>query len=134
MQNTGDDVFCAIATWGAKYYWQAQHVRFATPQLPVMPESVLHPAPQAIFDGKPLGGTGYLYSLLTLIYRSVYLARSAGFVYAGGSTLLDIPRAKRLLPALARLLRKPLAGIGLSVGPFKTSEDHQAVVSFLQQF
>lgn len=133
MQNIGDDVFCVISAWGAKHYWQAQCLRFAATTLPVMPGSIGPLSPQAIFNGKPLLG-GYLRSLLTLLYRSVYAARSSVIVYAGGSTLLDMPMAKRLLQGVANFLAKPLVGIGLSIGPFKTEQARQDIINFLQQF
>lgn len=133
MQNTGDDIFCTIAAWGARRYWSARRIRFAASQLPVMPESVAPLIPQPIFRSKPLV-RGYVYSMLVLIYRSVYLAKSSGIVYAGGSTLLDIPRAKHALRQVTRLLGKSLAGIGLSIGPFETERDRQGVTDFLQQF
>ncbi len=133
MRNTGDDVFCTIAAWGARRYWNARRIRFAASQLPVMPESVVPLVPQAILQGKPLF-RGYVFSLFNLIYCSIYLANSSGIVYAGGSTLLDIPHAKHILGLATRLLSKPLAGIGLSLGPFQTQRGRQRVADFLQQF
>jgi len=39
-----------------------------------------------------------------------------------------------MLQSAAQLSGKPLAGIGLSIGPFKTQQDRQGVTHFLQRF
>jgi len=98
-----------------------------------MPESADPLTPQAILQAKPLS-RGYAYSLLTLIYRSIYLANSSGFVYAGGSTLLGVPHANFVFQLVARLLGKPLVGMGVSIGPFETPRDRQRVAHFLRKF
>jgi polysaccharide pyruvyl transferase WcaK-like protein len=101
--------------------------------LPVMPDTVAPLAPQAIFAGKPLC-SGYLRSLLTLIYRVIYTANSSGVVYAGGSTFWHMPLAKRIFMRVVQVLGKPLIGIGVSIGPFRNQRDRQRISRFLQHF
>ena len=37
VANTGDDVFCSVAAWGAHHKWQARRIGFLCREIPVLP-------------------------------------------------------------------------------------------------
>lgn len=123
MQNTGDDVFCVIASDLAD---RTGHSKpgFLADRLPVLPTEgvpVLAQSPQR------RGGRRF---------RALTAAAGArAVVHVGGSTMRRMNTHRRDQQTLERLhpgVR--LHAAGMSVGPFRSSEDERAIGHYLRRF
>lgn len=135
MQNTGDDVFCAIAAWGAQRYWGATAAQFTAAALPTLPDAIRPFRATPIFRNG-LGTTNPVHKAQHLARRLWAAARASCVVHAGGSThgFKGRSRSVQLVQSGIALLQRPLAGIGVSVGPFSGERDRQSVARFLHDF
>lgn len=122
--NTGDDAFIEVAAWGAEKYWNKKNNRFLaiknglpTVKLPVKGYPVKLPK-------------SYKLQNKLLIPTADYL------VSAGGTTLCK--KLQDYEPKTIALKRKQkqgdikLGAIGVSIGPFKSSDDEKSIVNYLQ--
>lgn len=125
QSNTGDDAFVEVASWGAKKYWKKANNRFLA-KSDKLPETMVQ-------------AQGYPFTIAkTYGFQAEYLLnRTDAFIFAGGSTVHSkLATTSIRMKAFQRKLSqgKPqIGGIGVSVGPFKSSEDERAVQDYLKQ-
>lgn len=126
MRNTGDDVFCVVAAWGARKYWGLTPAKFFAPTIPDMDEaSQALLMPKRIFKGQ------------RFIEKSIHLLRSEWLVFAGGSLFHDTISPLSLKGVAMRLSRHgalKIGAIGVSLGPFKSIRAEQENREFLKRF
>lgn len=121
--NTGDDAFVVVANWGARKYWNKTNNKFLAikKNLPEMS-----------------GINGYPFSFpRTYSSQSKLLISNTNYlISAGGSTIhssLQKNNIKQLALNEKRIGAKiKIGGIGVSIGPFKTSQDEKAVIEYLK--
>ncbi|MDR2270648.1 MAG: polysaccharide pyruvyl transferase family protein [Sphingobacterium sp.] len=124
QMNTGDDAFVEVASWGAKYLWNKSNNRFLAKK-DMLPNTIVQ-------------AKGYPFSISKTygLQSELLLNNTNAFVFAGGSTIHsrlgeDSIRMKAMRRKLAGKLPQ-LGAIGVSIGPFKTSEDEVAVEAYLK--
>jgi len=121
-QNTGDDAFIEVVSWGATNKWGAEKYRFLGKQLPMT---------KVTANGYPLALKGtYSMQARFLISQSDY------FISAGGSTFHNInPTGYKYY---AKNIRENNSGlnlgaIGVSIGPFDLVEHEREVIAYLRE-
>lgn len=122
--NTGDDAFVEVASWGAAKYWNKRNNIFLGRQshLPLVSTAI---------RGYPLE-IPKTYSL----QGRLLLSSTSALISAGGSTLhteMQASNIKRL--AVERKMRGSdikIGGIGVSIGPFRTTRDENAIFDYLK--
>lgn len=124
-KNTGDDAFIEVASWGAAEYWGKKNNRFLA-QKSFLPKVVT-----------PIKGYPLEVKRTYNFQASVLLNKTDAFIYAGGSTLHS-KLSKNNIRLKAFEKKKAgydikFGGIGVSVGPFKSLKDEQAVQAYLKQ-
>ncbi len=122
--NTGDDAFVEVASWGASHFWQKKNNRFLAIGSR-LPDTI---APSA---GYPLTiPKTYDFQKKIILNNTDYL------VSAGGSTIhsrLSDSNPKQIALNLKQKGKKIKVGaIGVSVGPFASSDDERAVKEYLK--
>lgn len=125
-QNTGDDAFIEVTAWGAQKFWQKRNNRFLA-RKSTLPYTLVET------KGYPLE--------LKKSYRlqsQLLLNNTKALVYSGGSTIhskleKDNIRYKAIKKKEQGKNLK-LGAIGVSIGPFKSTEDEKAVQHYLRQF
>jgi len=124
QKNTGDDAFVEVAAWGAKQYWQVERPTFLARKnsLPITQNTI----------------KGYPFTLPRSyhVQNQLLLRNTKCLISAGGSTIHS-RLAKRNIKAMATELKRnganlKLGGIGVSIGPFKNTEDEKAVAEYLK--
>jgi polysaccharide pyruvyl transferase WcaK-like protein len=124
QRNSGDDVFGLVACWGARRFWKsAPRLLQAAPL-----ESPGHELPRAL-AGRPSfrGHHG--------LRAAWHAARSHAVVFAGGSLFHSPVEPLTLRDAVfrgARLGRTPVGAIGVSLGPYASPDDREAVARDLR--
>ncbi|RYH00063.1 MAG: polysaccharide pyruvyl transferase family protein [Alphaproteobacteria bacterium] len=118
-RNTGDDVFCVVADWGSRRYWDAQSVSFLAAELPVLgnPATAIIPQRQK-FPGQ------------RTLSRTLSGLGAKHMIYFGGSTLHSAQETwVNLLrqPLVQQMGRKSIGAAGVSVGPFKSSDGEREI-------
>lgn len=125
FENTGDDAFVEIASWGNRFYWKNEEPAYFTGnKLPEVlnPIKKIYPAEA----GKVLQKTSTFKHALNSDY----------FISAGGSIFSEIrPFGDIAFAEKAGLLNKKLkyGAIGVSLGPFLSSQDEKRVEKYLQK-
>lgn len=124
-QNTGDDAFIEVASWGAERFWEKKNNRFLCKRSKL---------PNTIIPAK-----GYPFSVKRTfsVQANLLLNNTKAFVYAGGSTIHgQIPDNSIRMRAIKKKMQGHnfnFGAIGVSVGPFKTIKDEEAVKLYLRQ-
>lgn len=125
QSNTGDDAFVEVASWGADTIWNKKKHRFLGLQSKL---------PQTIVNAK-----GYPLELSKTyeLQKKILLNRTDFLISAGGSTIhskMSANNVKQYAVNLKKAGKKiKIGAIGVSVGPFKTDEDEQAVRQYLKE-
>lgn len=124
FKNTGDDAFIEVCAWGGNEYWGTTNNIFLGSNLP----KVINPS--LSLSKSRFKGHNRL--------KTISLAMSAnGFVSAGGSTFSKHSKysLKDISLRTKTIFNKKLnlGAIGVSVGPFKNSEDEKNVVSYIKK-
>lgn len=123
FKNTGDDAFIEVTSWGARNYWQCtQNVYFGAS----LPTTIFPIINKQLF-AKVKGFDRV--NLMANLRNANYL------ISAGGSTFGELPFHSN--KSLARQVQKArknlnLGAIGVSVGPFRTSEEEKKVIRYLE--
>lgn len=121
--NTGDDAFVVVANWGAKKYWNKKNNKFL-----------------AIEENLPKvrGVKGYPFSFpRTYSSQSKLLISNTNYLISAGGSTIHSALLKNNIKQLALNEKKKgsnlkIGGIGVSIGPFKTIRDEQAVIEYLK--
>tara|TARA_R100000306_G_C4379757_1_gene143619 strand:- start:1532 stop:2641 length:1110 start_codon:yes stop_codon:yes gene_type:complete len=121
-QNSGDDAFVEVASWGASKYWDVtEHLFFAT-ELPEIYEEVNHYSAHA----------GYLNFSKAII--DIFL--SDIFITAGGSMFHSALKNSDLRTYAKLKKRLKLFGktgaIGVSLGPYKSVKAEKSTINYLK--
>lgn len=118
-RNVGDDVFCVVADWGSRKYWGGRRLSFFAKELPPLSQ----PAEAII----PLSRKYPGHQTISLTCSAI---RARHMVYFGGSTLHS--RQERWVNLsrnyfVQRLGKKTISAVGVSVGPFNSSESEREI-------
>lgn len=122
--NTGDDAFIEVASWGASKYWDKNKNIFLARQ-ERLPITIKETKGYPLTIPKTYG-----------LQNSLLLSATDCLISAGGSTIhseLPIDSIKRL--AVERRKRGKhlkIGGIGVSIGPFKSTSDEKSTVEYLK--
>lgn len=125
QSNTGDDAFVEVASWGANKFWNQKNNRFLSKynNLPITQIPV----------------KGYPFSLPKTyrLQQQLLLNNTKSFIYAGGSTIHSKLSSSNIRYKAIQKKEKGykfnFGAIGVSIGPFKTKEDEEAVKYYLKQ-
>lgn len=124
FKNSGDDVFLEVAAWGSKKYFQADQTVFLG-----------HDLPELITETRELGKPLFKGHDRLQTFKEVYNANY--FISAGGSTFVNNKwhQLKRVALCAKKTVNPSLknGAMGVSIGPFKSSQDEKAVQSYLKQ-
>src|SRR5690606_23901279 len=124
-QNTGDDAFVVVASWGAKKFWSKDNNRFLA-RTSRLPKTII-PNKGYPFEMKRTYG----------LQSKILLNNTDAFVYAGGSTIHSELKSNNIRwSAIQKKIRGEklkFGGIGVSIGPFKSVKDEKAIQSYLKQ-
>ena len=124
MKNTGDDAFMEVASWGNKKYWNNSKSRFLAPH---------HLLPKTITPtlGFPLSIPK------TYEFQRGILIKSTNYLISAGGSTIHSELAKNNIKKIAVDLKKKsnlkIGAIGVSLGPFKTTRDENAVKEYLKE-
>lgn len=122
--NTGDDAFIEVASWGADKYWSKSKNTFLAKRANL-------PETSKVIKGYPFS-IPKTYGL----QNKILLPATDYLISAGGSTMNSELRTnciKRLAIQNKKYGSKiKVGGIGVSIGPFKTSRDEFATVEYLK--
>jgi polysaccharide pyruvyl transferase WcaK-like protein len=130
FQNTGDDSFCVIGSWGIDQFWGGGEIKFLSSEIPelVVPGS-------AALNQRYRKYIGYsrIYQPLQSMLSEL---RADRITFMGGSIFSRKPKTidRKLMPWIARSGKTAFGAAGVSIGPFKTSTDYEWVRNFLQYF
>ncbi|APA93624.1 polysaccharide pyruvyl transferase family protein [Myroides sp. ZB35] len=123
-KNTGDDAFVEVASWGSQNYWNKKNNRFL---------AISKNLPDTIVDSKGYPFTmpkTYGLQLTQLIKETNYL------ISAGGSTIHSkmLEQNPKMIAVKEKKRNKKLkiGGIGVSIGPFNSIKDEEAIKEYLK--
>lgn len=123
-KNTGDDAFIEVAEWGARKFWNKSNNRFL---------AIGKNLPNAIVPSK-----GYPITIpKTYTLQSSLLLNNTGYlISAGGSTIHSKLQSTNIKSKAIELKKNgsniKIGAIGVSIGPFKSVEDEEAVTLYLK--
>ncbi len=123
FKNAGDDAFVEVSSWGSRKYWNCENNVFLGASLPE--------------TSYPINSKQILKNLKGFDRLSLlkHLASSDYMVSAGGSTFGELPfHSNKSLAKHFKALNKnlKLGAIGVSVGPFKSQKEENAVKEYLK--
>lgn len=124
MQNTGDDAFIEVASWGAKKYWQKDSCRFLALQRQ-LPKTIV-----------PSKGYPLTFPKSYRFQQRLLLKSTNCLISAGGSTLHSEMKAdniKLLATEIKKTSNLKVGAIGISIGPFRSVNDEVAVKKYLKE-
>lgn len=122
FKNAGDDAFVEVASWGSRKYWHCENNVFLGRNLPE--------------TSYPINSSQILKNVkgFDRISMASHLMGSDYMVSAGGSTFGELPiHCNKAVAKYFKSINKSLklGAIGVSVGPFKSSKEEQAVKAYL---
>lgn len=121
--NTGDDAFVVVADWGVKKYWNKSSNRFL---------AIKKNLPEV----SGLNGYPFSFPRTYSSQNKLLISNTNYLISAGGSTIhsaLPQNSIKQLALNEKRNGSKiKIGGIGVSIGPFKTSKDEKSVIEYLR--
>jgi polysaccharide pyruvyl transferase WcaK-like protein len=130
FQNTGDDSFCLIGSWGIDQFWGGGEIKFLSSEVPVL----VVPGSAALNKRyRKYVGYSRVYQPLQSILSEL---RADRIIFMGGSIFSRKPKTidRKLMPWMARSGTAAFGAAGVSIGPFKTRSDYEWVRDFLQNF
>lgn len=122
--NTGDDAFVEVASWGAEKYWDKIENIFLAKKanLPI--------------TSKKLKGYPFSVPKTYGLQRKALLASTDYLISAGGSTIHSKMHNNNIKQLAVENKKKggkvKIGGIGVSIGPFKTTRDESAIIEYLK--
>lgn len=123
-QNAGDDAFAAICAWGAKHYWQTEQIKFLKKNLPVLStesQILLHENPRC-----------HLQTVAEMTYQ---ISTNPILIFGGGSVFFQAGGGVwKLCNLLSKIGKLKVGAIGVSLGPYRSKQDRQAVQEVLKHF
>lgn len=128
MRNVGDNAFCVVLDWALARYWGTADPVFAAPPLVDLPASRAGMS-QALFESlHPLSRAG------KLLTKAGLLSGSTMLLFGGGSVFRDMGpfSEKKVFAAWSRMSGRPIAAVGVSVGPFVSSAAQRRLAAMLE--
>ena len=122
-QNSGDDSFIEVASWGAKKYWNLES-KFITERMPVIKTP-------ASFTGTGL----FPYHNSLKVFQAINKTKI--LVFAGGSTFhssLQKYEPKKLAVLYKKFRNIKLGAIGVSLGPYRSAKAEVDNIELLKRF
>ncbi|MGW5666819.1 polysaccharide pyruvyl transferase family protein [Micromonospora sp. NPDC003776] len=121
MRNVGDNAFCVIVDWAMKQYWGTEEPVFAAPPLLDLPNARAVMSQSLFESADPLSRAGKLFTKATM------LGGASMLVFGGGSVFRDMGpfSEKKVFAAWSRVSGRPIAAVGVSVGPFVSAAARQ---------
>lgn len=123
FKNAGDDAFIEVSSWGSEKYWSCQNNVFLGAAIP----KTIHQ-----INKKQILPSLKGFDRLNLL---AHLTNSDYFISSGGSTLSELPyHSNKAISNHFKKIKKPLksGAIGVSIGPFKNSQDEKDVITYLK--
>lgn len=124
FKNTGDDAFLEVAAWGSKEFLKTENIVFLAHDLPKLVHSYRE-LDRPLFKGHDR------------IQGLREMKDADYFISAGGSTFVN--HKIHYLKELAEIYKKRISSklqtgaIGVSIGPFKNSNDERNVIKYLKK-
>ncbi|MFC0005677.1 polysaccharide pyruvyl transferase family protein [Micromonospora siamensis] len=128
MRNVGDNAFCVIVDWAMARYWGTEEPIFAAPPLVDLP-SARSTMSQSLFESAdPLSRAG------KLLTKATMLGGASMLVFGGGSVFRDMGpfSEKKVFATWSRVSGRPIAAVGVSVGPFVSDSARQRLGEVFQ--
>jgi polysaccharide pyruvyl transferase WcaK-like protein len=123
QRNFGDDVFCVTSDWAAAKYWGTCRTVYIAGELPKMP----HPCTKLYPDTQSYRGQ---YKLRL----TAHMLKVKMLVFAGGSVFHgERSWEKRCIYAFQKIRQFRMGAIGVSLGPYRTSEQQRQVIEMLKR-
>ena len=122
--NTGDDAFIEVSAWGAATYWDTTDTFFLAKALPQIKQAA------SCFQKKLFPGQHVLEKFLQLVNTTAVVS-SGGSTFEKPQKILHIRNLAIFKKALSNTFK--LGAIGVSLGPYKNTEDERAVVKYLKR-
>ena len=125
-KNTGDDLFVLLASYAAKKYWKNSNFSILSANGPIVDGVEIKYAIQSE-QGR----------LKALVQKYLTILRANYVILAGGSILHSKPKIgsyRWLLYLLMRSHILKVSAIGVSLGPFKTSNDYEDIKKIISNF
>ena len=124
--NTGDDVFSTVLSWGARRYWNIDRCEFLSRKLAQVP-----PYSRPVMLGRELIKGQKQLEVVTNVLRHRTI------VIGGGSLLhnnVTMTSCESVIAMVSRVRNVDLIGVGLSLGPFRSEGARRRVREFLCRF
>jgi polysaccharide pyruvyl transferase WcaK-like protein len=121
--NAGDDAFCFVASACAPAVWPGRTLAYLATELPELPR----PGVALLAHSARPKGRRRATAILSVL-------RAGHVVHVGGSTFRRMNRHRRDQQLAARTGRVSLEAVGVSIGPFRNTEDERAIARFLRYF
>ncbi|OKI89254.1 polysaccharide pyruvyl transferase family protein [Micromonospora sp. CB01531] len=121
MRNVGDNAFCVIVDWAMKRYWGTEDPLFAAPPLVDLPNARAAMSQSLFESADPVSRAG------KLLTKATMLGGASMLVFGGGSVFRDMGpfSEKKVFAAWSRVSGRPIAAVGVSVGPFVSAAAQQ---------
>lgn len=133
MSNYGDDIFGLACSWAAKRYWMPHRTTILSPKLRDCDDTIFEIP--LWFPNRLYSHAGVIGKLSRLSFTIRSLRKNDYIVFAGGSILSSMKSSRMtLIQYVSSKNIIGLAGIGVSVGPFLSSEDERNIERFLKMF
>lgn len=124
MQNTGDDAFSAVTSWGVNKYLKATEVLIHSSRSPEFKNSqYVHPVYVKKTRFKGQNKLRYYYNVL----------RSKSIVFGGGSIFHSSDILRKQIELLRLSGKGPHAALGVSIGPFRDSKAEMVCADLLKR-
>lgn len=127
-QNTGDDIFCLLAEWGAKKFWGAKKIKFFGRKLPLRKDNTTLQSGMSkrkYFKGQEV------------LEIFVSAGMSSKVIFAGGSLFhskINPFSVKNIIAKYTKLGLVKTGALGVSLGPYENREAKESIKSFLSEF
>lgn len=123
--NTGDDAFVEVASWGAEHIWRKKKFRFLA-KTEKLPDTIVPARGYPLSIPKSYG-----------LQASYLLNNTEALIFAGGSTIHSkMSKGSIRMKAFQKKAQGgkiKIGGIGVSIGPFNSTEDEKAVENYLKK-
>jgi polysaccharide pyruvyl transferase WcaK-like protein len=125
LENSGDDSFIEVASWGSEKYWNQNESVFLSKKLPIITTKA-----------SSIGENKFIGHFLLKSYK--FILQSNAFICAGGSTFHSelIWKDPRSIARIKKLLypKYKFGAIGVSIGPYKNSNAEKEIMKLFKSF
>lgn len=126
-ENTGDDLFGLVSTWGSLKYWKKNNTLLMCNKGPISNTIEIN---YALSKKRYFKGYHLLESYLEIL-KTNYVILSGGSILHSKHKLIS---TRSFIFALAKLKIIKVAAIGVSIGPFNSEKDYLYIQEILKEF